>query len=65
MGKPAKLELRRVESWKGITRCAAALGISRSHLNRVMTGEREPGKELAVKMRKLGITPGTPKQAAG
>lgn len=54
-----KLEKKPVQRWQGITRCARLLGISRTHLSRVMHGERAPGKDLEKRMIKLGLVPGS------
>jgi len=59
MTTPLKLEKRPVTRWQGITYFARVLGISRTHLSRVMHGEREPGKDLEKRMRKLGLIPGS------
>lgn len=59
MRDQVKLEKQPVVRWKGITRCASLLGISRTHLSRVMHGERKPGFDLEKRMRKIGLTPGS------
>ena len=57
--KEMVLEKVPVVRWKGIVRCSKELGISRTHLSRVMHGERAPGKDLEKRMRKLGLVPGS------
>ena len=54
-----RLVKRQVLRWSGITKFAAELGISRTHLSRVMHGERKPGKALDKRMRRIGLTPGS------
>ena len=59
MTAPLKLEKRPAIRWTGITYFARVLGISRTHLSRVMHGERAPGKDLEKRMKKLGLVPGS------
>jgi len=59
MESNVKLEKKPVVRWHGITRCSKLLGISRTHLSRVMHGERSPGKNLEKRMRKIGLKPGS------
>jgi transcriptional regulator with XRE-family HTH domain len=59
MKETIKLEKRAAVRWTGITYFARVLGISRTHLSRVMHGERAPGRDLEKRMKKLGLVPGS------
>jgi len=50
--------IKPVTLFRGVTRTARRVGVSQSHLSRVLRGERRAGKELERKLKKLGITPG-------
>lgn len=41
--------------WHGVCAAAAAFGVSKSHLSRVLSGERKPGAALARKLRRIGV----------
>jgi len=47
--------IRHVTLFRGVTQAARRVGVSQSHLSRVLRGEREPGRDLERKLRKLGI----------
>ncbi|MGI5869078.1 MAG: hypothetical protein ACOX9C_06520 [Kiritimatiellia bacterium] len=39
----------------GVLHVARRLGVSKSHMSRVLAGKRHPGPELAARMKRLGI----------
>jgi DNA-binding phage protein len=56
MTKPAIIkEVKTVVRFKGLGRTARAVGVSRGHLSYVMHGQRKAGRELAAKLRALGV----------
>jgi transcriptional regulator with XRE-family HTH domain len=52
---PAHL-LRPGKEFRGVTKLARRLGCSQPHLSLVLHGKRVPGKALAAKLRKMGIS---------
>ena len=47
--------LKQVTRWVGVRKTATDLGVSSTHLYYVLDGKRKPSKELAQKLRRLGI----------
>jgi transcriptional regulator with XRE-family HTH domain len=47
--------IRPVTLFRGVTRTARLVGVSQSHLSRVLHGQRKPGKDLEKKLRRMGI----------
>ena len=41
--------------YRGVSKVARRVGVTQSHLSRVLRGERKAGKELARKLEKLGV----------
>ena len=47
--------IRPVTLFRGVTRTARLVGVSQSHLSRVLRGERKAGPELEKKLKRMGI----------
>lgn len=48
--------IRHGVEFRGVTAAARRLGCSQPHLSLVLHGKRVPGKALAAKLRKMGIS---------
>lgn len=42
--------------FSGVNEAARQLGVSPGHISYILHGKRKPGRKLAAKMAKLGIT---------
>lgn len=54
--KQGKITIERGKPHRGVRAAARALGCSGTHLHFVLRGERKPGKALAAKLDRAGIT---------
>lgn len=57
------LEIReeRVVRRRGVAELARRVGRDHSHISRVLSGQRKPGKDLEKKLRRMGIRLGEEK----
>ena len=55
MGKMIEIIEETVTRRRNVARLARLVGRDHSHVSRVLSGEREPGKELGRRLRKLGV----------
>jgi len=53
--EPGVIREERITRRRGVVAVAKKTGCHPSHITRVLSGEREPGKALERKLRKLGI----------
>lgn len=49
------IAIRPITAYRGVTKLARRLGVSQTHLSRVLAGERKPGAELAAALRRAGV----------
>lgn len=55
MSKQIEITVETVTRRRGVSELARRVGRNHSHVSRVLSGERTAGKELAAKLRKLGV----------
>jgi len=49
------VRIRPVTLYRGVSEVARRVGVSQSHLSRVLRGERKAGAELERRIRRLGL----------
>ncbi len=54
-----RVAVRRSVELRGLGEAARRCAVSHTHLRKVLQGERKPSAELARKMSRLGLVPGS------
>jgi transcriptional regulator with XRE-family HTH domain len=57
MAKKIEISEETVVRRRGVARLARLVGRDHSHITRVLSGERKPGRDLARKLARLGVRP--------
>lgn len=55
MGATMEITVETITRRRGVSRLALAVGRNHSHISRVLSGERKPGKDLARRLARLGV----------